>query len=440
MMQISDLQVSVNAATDATHQIAMGSRPGTFDQVVKNIETVMADPGWPRCLKASMVITRHSLPEAVRFLDLFAAKGIKIFQFNALLPLETAGWGWGREDQYVDLWCGHLPDAPKLVEEAKRAVDHYRARGLMVTATPEQWLIPVDQWRRRDVIQLSKADERSAAYQRVTAAQERDSSLASLFITVDDKKVVLLPHDRHTAIERSDGVGVPFKGTADACRWAYLLLTPPTRLARGEYSLKLKVNIHSGDVYGGILDVERNEFIVQEPLRSNGAKFAFSLEQDTDVQVIIRQGEHDTPVSGAFKKGAVVLATALAPNTLSEPLVVEPAVALAPVAAAADTPAPATTEDTTPAFEERPARQGPVKNGRIYCPMVYNTLSVFHHSLAMSICCYMERVPGHVQPDLKDGNLLMTYNATGFRKVRATLKTSDHLPICVTCPYGDAPS
>ena len=53
--------VSVNAATDRTHQIAMGSRPGTFDQVVKNIAHVLADLDWSGFLKASLVVTRHCL-------------------------------------------------------------------------------------------------------------------------------------------------------------------------------------------------------------------------------------------------------------------------------------------------------------------------------------------------------------------------------------------
>ena len=42
------------------------------------------------------------------------------------------------------------------------------------------------------------------------------------------------------------------------------------------------------------------------------------------------------------------------------------------------------------------------KPGRIYCPMVYTTLSVFQHSLDLSICCYMENVPGERRSNLKD--------------------------------------
>ena len=61
-LRISHIQVSVNAATDQTHQIAMGSKPGTFDRVVANIENILADPDWrnlpetsPGLLKVSMV-------------------------------------------------------------------------------------------------------------------------------------------------------------------------------------------------------------------------------------------------------------------------------------------------------------------------------------------------------------------------------------------------
>jgi hypothetical protein len=265
-IHISDLQVSVNAATDKTHQIAMGSKPGTFDQVVKNIETVLGDPGWLRFLKTSMVITKHSLPEVPRFLDLLAEKGVKIFQFNALLPLTSPDWGWGKSGQYVDLWCGHLPDAPKLVEEAKQAIARYRERGFLITATPDQWLIPVDQWRQSESV---KPD----------------------------------------AIEPKTGVSGPTEGPSNA--------------------------------------------------------------SSTTTEVAISE------------------------------------------------------------------IQGPIKTSRIYCPMVYNTLSVFHHSFAMSICCYMENAPKYSQPNLKDGSLTKAYNHEGFRVVRESLLANEHIPVCKTCPYGD---
>src|SRR5262249_54526005 len=120
-LRIMDIQVSVNAATDRTHQIAMGSKPGTFDRVVRNIQQGLADRDWHGSLKASMVITRHSLAEVPAFLDDFVGRGVRIFQFNPLLPLTTPDWGFGRTDQYLDLWCGSLPDAPGLVERADAA-------------------------------------------------------------------------------------------------------------------------------------------------------------------------------------------------------------------------------------------------------------------------------------------------------------------------------
>jgi hypothetical protein len=68
--------------------------------------------------------------------------------------------------------------------------------------------------------------------------------------------------------------------------------------------------------------------------------------------------------------------------------------------------------------------------------MVYTTLSVFHHSLDVSICCYMENAPGNRQPSLKELPLLQAYNDDGFRLVRRTLNTDRHIPVCESCPYG----
>src|SRR5215510_14443426 len=131
-LRIRDIQVSVNAATDQTHQIAMGSKPGTFDRVVANIGNILADPDWRGLLKASMVVTRHSLPEVPTFLDLFVKKGVEIFQLNALLPLTSLDWGFGRPEQYLDLWCGHLPNAGEQVDKAAKAIAMYRRMGLSI--------------------------------------------------------------------------------------------------------------------------------------------------------------------------------------------------------------------------------------------------------------------------------------------------------------------
>ena len=67
--------------------------------------------------------------------------------------------------------------------------------------------------------------------------------------------------------------------------------------------------------------------------------------------------------------------------------------------------------------------------------MVYTTLSVFQHSLDVSICCYMETVPGERRSNLKDNPVLEAYNADGFKLVRRTLTTDQHLPVCDSCPY-----
>jgi hypothetical protein len=68
--------------------------------------------------------------------------------------------------------------------------------------------------------------------------------------------------------------------------------------------------------------------------------------------------------------------------------------------------------------------------------MVYTTLSVFHHSLDVSICCYMENAPGARPPNLKDEPMLQAYNSEGFKLVRRTLGTDHHIPTCDSCPYG----
>jgi hypothetical protein len=270
-IRISDLHVSVNAASDQTHQVAMGSKPGTFGRVVQHIEHVLADPDWPRNLKVSMVITRHSLPEVPKFLELFATRGVKRFQFNALLPLSAPDWGFGHTGQYLALWCGHLPDAPRLVEEAKAAIENYSLQGVQIAATPDQWLLPVDQ---------------------------------------------RLPGSVSPPLTSDQAALVQISGLAEPC-------------AEGS-------TVHR-----------------------NGSE------------------KHD-----------------------------------------------------------RSPRNHPSKSARVYCPMVYNVLSVFHHSLDISVCCYMENASGHLRPNLTQRDLLASYNDSGFRLVRRTLNSDTHLPVCDLCPYG----
>jgi len=295
-LQVRVLQVSVNAATDRTHQIAMGSKPGTFDRVLDNIEQVLSDPSWRCYLKASMVITRHSLPEVPQFLEVLAKRGVKHFQFNALLPLTSPDWGFGRTRQYIDLWCGHLPDAAALVEEGSEAIARYREMGHKITATPEQWLDRVEQWQTPELIQLSTDERQTAVFQ--------DSAAAA-------------------PTQRPDGELAPVEG----------------------------------------------------------------------------DGSSDAPASGGLECG--------------------------PLDAAVSAPPPEAPADGT---------QG-TRPSRVFCPMVYTTLSVFHHSLDVSTCCYME-TPGPPPPNLTRVPIDDAYNDRGFRLVRRTLNTDRHVPVCDTCTYG----
>ncbi len=391
-IRIAHLQVSVNAATDATHQIAMGSRPGTFDQVVRNIETVMADPGWAQqLLKVSMVITRHSLPEVVPFLDMFVDLGVENFQFNALLPLTTSQWGFGREGQYVDLWSGNLPNARDLVEKARAAIDEYRRLGIHITATPEQWLGPVE---------------------------------LGLPLRVDGRPHLLLPHEGMAELLGSEAEGARFRGTSTARRWAYLFRSSSFRAAPGRYALEMEATVESGRLFVGILDLEKDDFIVQRGLYSGRTALEFVLPEVRFIAIIVRQGDDERRVLAHHRRAALrcvsdgaSLAAAAPPKPVTPPPAFPPA---APV------------RDPLP-----DAPGAPSAADRIYCPMVYNTLSVFHHSLDVSMCCYMENAPGHRQPKLDEAPLLDMVNDPAFRLVRRTLMTDKHLPACDACPYGN---
>jgi hypothetical protein len=428
-LRVGDIQVSVNAATDRTHQIAMGSRPGTFERVVTNIEAVLTDPEWRGFLKASMVVTRHSLAEVSQFLDLLTAKGVRIFQFNALLPLTTPDWGFGRTDQYLALWCGHLPSAAALVERAAAAIAEHRGRGITITAAPEQWLLPVSPSLRPGGIQLSTDQRSTAVFQDGAASTPYEPEWEPLCVRVDDQRIVLAPHEQHTDVTGREGDGVMFRGTPQSCRWAYLLRTPRLALRAGEYTLDVGAEIQSGDLYGGILDIERDDFIVQEQLHSGVTRIQFALAEDRLVDVVIRQGRDDSPVAAIYRWGR--LSTS---GGAKEPVVRElgtdrsderPRVERSPQAS------------SPPRFEPvESGTPGRSKPARIFCPMVYTTLSVFHHSLDVSICCYMENAPGHTQPCLKDAPLLHAYNDAGFKLVRRTLSTERHIPVCDSCPYG----
>src|SRR5262245_33083655 len=446
-LRISHIQVSVNAATDQTHQIAMGSKPGTFDRVVTNIENILADPDWrnlpetsPGLLKVSMVVTRHSLPEVPQFLDLFVKKGVENFQLNALLPLTSPDWGFGRTEQYVDLWCGHLPNARELVEKATKAIVLYRKMGFRITATPDQWLLPVTPALRSNPIQLSTDQQSAAVFQAGSVPTTYNPKWETLCLRVNNRQVVFVPHERYCEATGNESEGVSFRGTPESCRWAYLLRTPRLELPAGEYMLNLQIDISSGQLYGGILDIEKNEFIVQQELQSGSTRIQFALAEDRLIDVIVRQGADDTPVGAIYRNGQLRLSTGLEEPSIGESAGENPA--------ATQAVRPLETSDTIPESEETSSPQAPgfdseksgipglYKPSRIYCPMVYTTLSVFQHSLDISICCYMENVPGERRSNLKNRPVLQAYNTDGFKLVRRTLNTDRHLPVCDSCPYG----
>jgi Radical SAM superfamily len=447
-LRIRDIQVSVNAATDQTHQIAMGSKPGTFDRVVANIENIFADPDWcnlpetsPGLLKVSMVVTRHSLPEVPQFLDLFVKKGVENFQLNPLLPLTSPDWGFGRTDQYLDLWCGHLPNARELVEKATKAIVLYRRMGFRIIATPDQWLLPVSPSLRSNPIQLSTDEQSAAVFQAGSVPTTYNPKLEALCLWVNNRQVVLVPHEKYADVTGKESEGVRFRGTSQSCRWAYLLRTPRLELPAGEYMLDLRVEICSGQLYAGILDIEKNEFIVQQQLQSESTRIQFALAENRLIDVVVRQGSNDTPVSAIYRYGQLRVSAGLEEPSIGESAEENPGItqAVRPPELL-DSPSESEEAPSPQASgldSEKPGIPGLYKPSRIYCPMVYTTLSVFQHSLDVSICCYMENAPGERRPNLKNMPVLQAYNADGFKLVRRTLTTDRHLPVCDSCPYGD---
>jgi molybdenum cofactor biosynthesis enzyme MoaA len=443
-LQLRVLQVSVNASTDRTHQIAMGSAPGTFDRVVANVESVLADP-WRVFLKLSMVITKHSLAEVPSFLDLFVAKGVKAFQFNPLLPLTGPDWGFGHTDQYVDLWCGHVPNAAELVERAASAIARHRDNGVRITAAPEEWLLPVE-WKQSELIQLSTDHDQQSPVAYHTdftafAAMPLIPELQALCIRVQGRRVVLAPHTQHARITEIEPASVGFKGSTGSCRWAYLLVTAPDRLDAGQYRLELRTQVKAGQLYAGVLDCFRNEFITQAELRSGTTSMVFTLTERRLIQIIIRQGDDDTPVAGLFEGGIIEVSTKAdappAPVEESLPSIAQPTAVTRFTLESSDTKT-ADVARAEPAEVDRHTSESghSGKPGRIYCPMVYTTLSVFHHSLDVSTCCYMEMPPGTTQSNVKEMTLLDAYNDPGFKLVRRTLNSDRHVPTCDSCSYG----
>jgi hypothetical protein len=237
---------------------------------------------------------------------------------------------------------------------------------------------------------------------------------------------------------------VSFRGTPQSCRWAYLLRTPHLQLEAGEYVLDLRVEICSGHLYGGILDIDKDDFIVQQELRSGSTRIQFALAEDRLIDVVVRQGADDTPVSAIYRGGQLSAYTGLQEPNVRGPAEEDSRENQPPGQAVRPPETPDTISETGGMSSPEASGLDPEKSGvpglykpnRIYCPMVYTTLSVFHHSLDLSICCYMENAPGERQPNLKDMPVLEAYNDDGFKLVRRTLNTDQHIPVCDSCPYG----
>jgi hypothetical protein len=200
--------------------------------------------------------------------------------------------------------------------------------------------------------------------------------------------------------------------------------------------------VKAGQLYGGILDVARNDFITQAELCSGTTSIEFTLPERRLIQIVIRQGADDTPVAGLFEGGTLEVSTnadALSVATGEErgSSIAQPGV----VTETADSagPEPAEVDRGTHEFVERrlqpPQGDHTGTPGRIYCPMVYTTLSIFHHSLDVSTCCYME-TPGTTPSNMKEMTLLDAYNDPGFKLVRRTLNSDRHIPVCDSCSYG----
>ncbi len=339
-IHITNIHVSVNAATDKTHQVAMGSRPGTFDKVVKNIEDALADTGWPRFLKTSLVVTRHSLPEVSDFIEMFVNRGVKIFQINALLPLEHPDWGFGHTDQYLDLWPGRVPNARELVIKAQKTIDHYRGKGILFFTSPEHWLDRLDQWRNPKLVQLQAGPMQDDSLQIV------QSSAAPNFVSDPD-------------------------------------------VASGSVSQTSTAGDNAG-------------------ISGDSSKLSKAPPQGW---------------RGLFGR--------LFSRSHSHALEEAPAGAIAPA-----TTAPRRGSSLPTSSTRDPHLGSPKKSGRIFCPMVYDTLSVFQHNLNVSTCCYMQSPPGFQPPNLRSGDLLKVMNDPGLKLVRRTLHR-DHLRICSACGYGN---
>ena len=83
--------------------------------------------------------------------------------------------------------------------------------------------------------------------------------------------------------------------------------------------LDLQIDISSGQLYGGVLDIEKNEFIVQQELRSESTQVQFALAEDRLIDVIVRQGADDTPVRAIYRYGQLGLSAGLEEPSMESP-------------------------------------------------------------------------------------------------------------------------
>ena len=158
------------------------------------------------------------------------------------------------------------------MEKATKAIVLYRKMGFRITATPDQWLLPVSPSLRSNPIQLSTDEQSAAVFQAGSVPTTYNLKWETLCLRVNNRQVVFVPHERYCEATGSESEGVSFRGTPQSCRWAYLLRTPRLGSSAGEYVLDLQIDISSGQLYGGVLDIEKNEFIVQQELRSGSTQ------------------------------------------------------------------------------------------------------------------------------------------------------------------------
>jgi hypothetical protein len=74
----------------------------------------------------------------------------------------------------------------------------------------------------------------------------------------------------------------------------------------------LALEIPSGRLYAGILDVDRDECVVQETLSSGRNRIDFVLAEERSIVIVVRQGADDTPVGLIYLDGMLFARPGLA--------------------------------------------------------------------------------------------------------------------------------